>query len=555
MSSSIVSPFPFFTDTTGAPLEGGYIYLGQSNLNPETAPVNVFWDAALTIPAGQPIRTVGGYPSRAGTASRLYVATDTYSITVRNKNRALVFSAFDQSDAPTSVFDISTQLITAGVNQLTFALTAFTYLPGTDTLEVYRNGLRLNLNLDYLETNSSTVTLTAPATAGDQFLFQGGAVITGGNISGSGVSFIQAGTGAVARNIQDKARESVSVLDFGADLTGGTDTISQFQAAVDSLPATGGNIAVPNGTYRLNSAPSIGTKSINWLISPGAVFNGTSPWPNFFANTTCRTNGIWEVQKKAHNVIDGAATFAHAIESIQPATDSRGYGALFLGAALNAPGTYSINTGLNSAVVANVGSSGNIWGIEINVENYTSPSAGTQLGLAVTSGGGGDITFGIKLDRISTGATSGKFLFGLAIRHSRIGIYVESTPELENAAVFGTVPVRYGGSTIQALQINNSGSVLLLQRLTNTSPSGYFVNAINADNTAQLFSVDTLGNVSGKSYAMTGAAQAVGAGNTSIGNGTTTSASAGAAALPANPRGFIKGYAEGVEIRIPYYNA
>ena len=92
MSSSIVSPFPFFTDLTGAPLEGGYLYLGQSNLNPETAPVNVFWDAALTIPAANPVRTVGGYPSRAGTASRLYVSTDTYSITVRNRNSVLVFS-------------------------------------------------------------------------------------------------------------------------------------------------------------------------------------------------------------------------------------------------------------------------------------------------------------------------------------------------------------------------------------------------------------------------------------------------------------------------------
>ena len=140
MSSSIVSPFPFFTDTTGAPLEGGYIFIGQSNLNPETAPVNVFWDAALTIPAAQPVRTVGGYPSRQGTPSRFYSATDTYSITVRNKNRALVFSAFDQSDAPTSVFDISTQLITASAGQLTFALTTFTYLPGTETMQVYRNG-------------------------------------------------------------------------------------------------------------------------------------------------------------------------------------------------------------------------------------------------------------------------------------------------------------------------------------------------------------------------------------------------------------------------------
>jgi len=263
MSSSIVSPFPFFTDTTGAPLEGGYIYIGQSNLNPETAPVNVFWDAALTIPAANPVRTVGGYPSRQGTPSRFYSATDTYSITVRNKNHALVFSAFDQSDAPTSVFDISTQLITATAGQITFTLTVFSYLPGTDTLQVFRNGLRLNIGLDYLETNSVTITLTAPAALGDQFLFQGGAVITGDQTPGSAVSFIQAGTGAITRNMQDKVRESVSVLDFGADNTGGVDSSAAIQAAIDSIPAhpLGGSVYLPTGIYKV-SIPILVNKSV-----------------------------------------------------------------------------------------------------------------------------------------------------------------------------------------------------------------------------------------------------------------------------------------------------
>lgn len=249
MPSSIVSPFPFFTDASGAPLEAGYIYIGQSNLNPETAPVNVFWDLALTIPAGQPIRTVGGYPSRAGSPSRFYVSNDTYSITVRNRNHALVFSAFDQSDAPTSVFDVSTQLITATAGQLTFALTAFTYMPGTDTLEIYRNGLRLNLGLDYLETNSSTVTLTTAAAAGDQFLFQGGSVVSGNQVPGSQVSFIQAGTGAVTRNIQDKARESVSVKDFGAVGDGTTNDTAAIQAALTYMSSTGNNVLLPPGIY------------------------------------------------------------------------------------------------------------------------------------------------------------------------------------------------------------------------------------------------------------------------------------------------------------------
>ena len=188
MPSSIISPFPVFNDLDGTPLENGYIYIGQSNLNPETAPVNVFWDAARTIPAAQPIRTIGGFPSRNGSPSNVYVENDTYSITVRNSRRVFVYSAFDQTDAPSSVFDISTQVITATAGQTTFTLTAFEYSVGTETLDVYRNGLRLTVGTDYIETNSTTITLTSGAAAGDELLFQAGTVIRNGNALVPGVS-------------------------------------------------------------------------------------------------------------------------------------------------------------------------------------------------------------------------------------------------------------------------------------------------------------------------------------------------------------------------------
>jgi hypothetical protein len=93
MSTSIVSPFPIFNEIDGTPLDGGYIYIGTANLNPETSPVNVYWDAALTIPAAQPIRTIGGYPSRMGTPSSVYVSATSFSITVRNINKVFVYNS------------------------------------------------------------------------------------------------------------------------------------------------------------------------------------------------------------------------------------------------------------------------------------------------------------------------------------------------------------------------------------------------------------------------------------------------------------------------------
>lgn len=93
MSALSIQPtYPIFTDIDGQPLEAGFVWIGQANLDPQVNPINVYWDAALTIPAGQPIRTLGGYPSRNGTPARLYVNSD-YSIRVMNKNGSVVYSA------------------------------------------------------------------------------------------------------------------------------------------------------------------------------------------------------------------------------------------------------------------------------------------------------------------------------------------------------------------------------------------------------------------------------------------------------------------------------
>ena len=93
MSALSIQPtYPIFTDIDGQPLENGYVWIGTANLNPQTNPIAVFWDAALTISATQPIRTLGGYPSNSGTPARLYVNSD-YSIRVQNRNGSTVYSA------------------------------------------------------------------------------------------------------------------------------------------------------------------------------------------------------------------------------------------------------------------------------------------------------------------------------------------------------------------------------------------------------------------------------------------------------------------------------
>lgn len=98
MSTSITAPFPLFVGLDGLPLNDGYVYIGLENQNPETAPTTVYWDSALTIPAVQPLRTLSGYIARSGAAANIYVS-GAFSIAVRDKNSALVYSSLSVADS------------------------------------------------------------------------------------------------------------------------------------------------------------------------------------------------------------------------------------------------------------------------------------------------------------------------------------------------------------------------------------------------------------------------------------------------------------------------
>lgn len=102
---SVQPTFPIFTEADGQPLENGYIWIGTANLDPQVNPIAVYWDAALTQPAVQPIRTINGYPAKSGSPGRLYVNSD-YSIRVQNKNGSAIYSA------PASTDKYSSELIT-----------------------------------------------------------------------------------------------------------------------------------------------------------------------------------------------------------------------------------------------------------------------------------------------------------------------------------------------------------------------------------------------------------------------------------------------------------
>lgn len=85
------------------------------------------------------------------------------------------------------------------------------------------------------------------------------------------VGFIQSGTGAVARTVQGKERDWVSVQDFGAVGNGVANDAVAIQRAIDALPANGGVVIFVPGTYLYGTSLSLRSG----IILQGCGSNGT----------------------------------------------------------------------------------------------------------------------------------------------------------------------------------------------------------------------------------------------------------------------------------------
>lgn len=113
----ITSPFDVYVDLAGLTLNGGDVYIGIAGMDPQTNPQAVWWDAAATIAATQPLDTLGGYIMHNGTPARAYTAA-TYSMRVRDRAGVQVFYEPNAFTPQITLTDLTfTQAGTGAVNR------------------------------------------------------------------------------------------------------------------------------------------------------------------------------------------------------------------------------------------------------------------------------------------------------------------------------------------------------------------------------------------------------------------------------------------------------
>ena len=155
---SIQVPFPVFQDRDGQPLDNGYVWLGEPNLNPQVNPIAVFWDSALTIPAAQPIRTLNGYPVYQGSPSRFYAGSD-YSIQVLDNKGSLVYTSLNGNANSGS----ASANATGNGTQTIFPVTSTPFA-------IYINGVYQNQNTYTVSGGNVTFSEAPPVTSVIEFL-------------------------------------------------------------------------------------------------------------------------------------------------------------------------------------------------------------------------------------------------------------------------------------------------------------------------------------------------------------------------------------------------
>jgi hypothetical protein len=161
--------------------------------------------------------------------------------------------------------------ITASEGQTVFTLTS-SYVPNSDSMYVFRNGVLLRKTVDYLETGAQQVIITEAANLDDVFSFVPVAVGGVGDLTSDAATGANVGGGIGIYKNANASQLNFKTLEAGSNITisGNADTV-RIDGVVSNISAS--NVGTGSGVYKQKTGDNLEFKTIvagsNVTVTPG----------------------------------------------------------------------------------------------------------------------------------------------------------------------------------------------------------------------------------------------------------------------------------------------